>query len=87
MFNSKSSCDGHMTNPKPELEGKLETAIHLVEQVETEVDLLTLNKAIATILVQRAQPKPAWQKWFCERFEDIEAVSTSSMNPLMPDLS
>ncbi len=44
-------------------EGKLERAVQLVEQAEAQVDILTLNKAIATILERRARPKPLWQKY------------------------
>ncbi len=76
-----------MTNLEAEVEGNLETAVQLVEQAEAQVDILTLNRAIATILVRRAQPKPLWQKWFCERLEDIERVPTNCMHPLIPDLS
>jgi hypothetical protein len=66
---------------------KLERAVNLVQQLETQIDIFTLNKAIAILLERRARSKTVWQEWLSARFQDVEgSASTGPMHPLVPDL-
>ena len=66
---------------------ELERAVELILQMESQIDIPTMIKAIAAVLAMRAQ-KPAWQEWFCNEFQDAERrpTTTDSMHPLEPDL-
>jgi DNA-directed RNA polymerase specialized sigma54-like protein len=68
-------------------EQKLERALNLIQQLEPQIDIFTLNKAIAIILERRARSKTVWQEWLSKKFQDVEgSASTGPMHPLVPDL-
>ena len=68
---------------------KLEKAVALIEKLESDYDIFTLNKAIAAILERRARMKPIWQDWLSKQFRDVESntIPKDSIHPLLPDLS
>ncbi len=66
----------------------LELAIQLIEKLESQVDIFTLNKAIAIIIENRARAETLASDWLANKFQDIEqASSRSNMHPLVADLS
>ena len=69
---------------------RLKKAIELVEKLESQIDILTLNKAIAIILDQRSRSKLVCQDWLAGKLQDIEKVApvgANQMHPLVLDLS
>jgi hypothetical protein len=66
----------------------LELGIQLIEQLESQIDIFTLNKAIAVIIERRARANTLATDWLANKFLDIEqASSTDNMHPLVADLS
>jgi exonuclease VII small subunit len=72
---------------RADYEKELEDAIKIVEQLESRVDIFTLNIAIATILERRSKSKSVCAKWLSERFQDIENPPQDKMHPLVMDLA
>ena len=69
-------------------EKKLDRAVELIEQLESKVDIFTLNRAIAKILDERARTKLLWHDWICEKLVDAEReIPVDDIHPLMRDLA
>ena len=64
----------------------VDEAIQIIEKLESECDIFTLNRAIATILERRARSAAEWHDWLSEKLPDAERTSPD-MRPLMLDLS
>jgi hypothetical protein len=75
-----------MSQQSETIEDKLERAVKLILRMESQVDILTMSKAITLILERRAR-KPAWQEWFCCELRDAEQDQPNETYPLEPDLS
>ena len=67
-------------------EEKLERAVDFILQMESQIDLFTMSKAI-TIILERRATKPVWQEWFCKKLQDAEESPKDCMLPLEPDLA
>lgn len=76
-----------MSQQKSETEEdkKLERAVDLILNIKSQIDLFMMGRAIITILERRAR-KPAWQEWFCNKFQDAERLPEDCMRPLEPDI-